>query len=749
MNLDKVHWMPIGPAPVDTPGKALGRTVGRIDVAAPDPGNVDTMYVGGSGGGIWKTGVWTHPDPVWLPFTDDQPSINVAGYHSLVVHPAHHETVFALVSGPGGGLLKSTDFGLAWHLLGNDTFEGAALHAIAVHPTNVDILYVAVTSGGSSAPGVYKTTDGGAHWTNTTSSVHSGAVNDVIVAKWDHKTLFAGMIPGSDNAGVNTAAVYRSTDEGAHWHALAGTGLPSNFFVRSFIRLESATEKGRAYATIFTFDTSADGKDMVGRYRTTNGGDHWDALAPTPGTLEDRSWHVLLGVDPKDGKHIFANDSYALFESTDSGHTWKRADVANGDNIGSDWVNICFDARNNAVVTADQGVYHFDFVNNKWEHRCGNLQVAALYTITVTPQNVDRCYGIAQDFSAAFKFTGSVLWKTMPGGSGETGKVLVDPADKSRLYAFDPLAPKTGLVKTSTDGGQNWTVIHTDSSFDNEDYSLAYSVQKSFAMDPSNSKRLLLGLTKVFECKDGTAAIPVWKAISGVLSPGSGVGSQYITALAIAASSGKVIYAATADGHVWTTANDGVNWTQSDTGLLGSGVGKVVDIRIDPTNTKRAFAVSSGAAGKNIWFHDPADGEWKNISGNMPWNLGVVSIAVDWRFTPNVLYVGSARGVYRSIDEGVHWVRFAKNMPNTPVSDLQTLPTHNILAASTSGRGVFEILLSDPKTPSPVPPEIVLRPRPEPFADVGGYEQIGDLILLPGKQPGQALAGARVRNVKK
>ncbi len=76
MNLNKTHWMAIGPAPVDTPGKALGHTVGRIDVAAPDPGNIDTMYVGGSGGGVWKTAVWTRTDPIWLPFTDDQPSTN-------------------------------------------------------------------------------------------------------------------------------------------------------------------------------------------------------------------------------------------------------------------------------------------------------------------------------------------------------------------------------------------------------------------------------------------------------------------------------------------------------------------------------------------------------------------------------------------------------------------------------------------------------------------------------------------------
>jgi hypothetical protein len=746
MNLNTTQWMPIGPSPVDTPGVSLGSSAGRIDAAAPDPSNVDTMYVGASGGGVWKTGVWTNPTPVWLPVSDDQPSTNFGGYHPLVVHPAHTETVFGLVSGPGAGVLKSTDHGLGWQLLGNNLFEGASLTSIAVHPTDVKTFYVCVWNGGFfCTSGVYKTTDGGMNFTNLTS-FHAGSVSDVIIAKWDPKTLFAGMIP-SGSAGVSTAGVYKTTDEGAHWTLNSGNGLPINLFVGGAIRLESATEKGRVYVTVFNNDIIKGGV-TVNRYRTTDNAQSWQPLAGTPGTPETRSWHVLLGVDPKDGKHIFANDAYSLFESKDSGQSWTRADVSDKQNIGDDWVNIAFDAKDNAVVTADRGVYHYAPATKKWEQHCGNLQVTQLYDVTLTPQNADRGYGIAQDHTASFKFTGSILWNKMPGGSGETGKVLVDPANDQRLYASNPLAPKTALVVTSTDAGHNWKVIHTDNNWDNSDYNLAYSVQKSFAMDPSNAKRLLLGTNKVFECKDATVANPVWKAISGVLSPGSGVGSQYITALAVATSAAQFLYAATADGHVWTTSNDGANWNQNDTGLLGSGVGKVVDIRIDPANAKRAFGVTNGAAGQNIWFHDPADGTWKNISGDMPWNLAVSSIAVDWRFTPNVIYVGSQRGVYRSVDLGVHWKRFGKDMPNTNVSDLQTLPTHSMIAAATSGRGVFEILLSEPKAPLPLPPDLPLPPRPAQLPDVVAYQNIGDLTLLPGKAAGQALVNARALNLE-
>jgi hypothetical protein len=104
--------------------------------------------------------------------------------------------------------------------------------------------------------------------------------------------------------------------------------------------------------------------------------------------------------------------------------------------------------------------------------------------------------------------------------------------------------------------------------------------------------------------------------------------------------------------------------------------------------------------------------------------------------------------VYRSIDLGVHWKRFGKDMPNTTVSDLQTLPTHNILAAGTASRGVFEILLSDPKVPmEAVPAHIQLAARPAKLPDLEAYHHISHLMLLPGKQPGQALVDARARNL--
>ena len=285
MLLSTTKWTALGPAPITTPNVSLGFSAGRIEAAAPDPTNADTMYIGANGGGVWKTGVWNAAPqaPTWIPVSDDQPSLNFAGYHPLVVHPGNHKLILGVVSGPGAGILKSTNAGLGWQLLANSLFEGAALGSIAVHPSNTNILYVSVWWGGAFAtPGVYKSVDGGLNWQNTTS-FHAGAVSDVIVARFNPQHLFAGLVRGSQNAGVSTAGVYRSTDSGATWQVM--NGLTNSFFLGNAVRLESASATGTVYVVVVR-----DGCEREGLHASLQDGERgadWKKLAATPGKLED------------------------------------------------------------------------------------------------------------------------------------------------------------------------------------------------------------------------------------------------------------------------------------------------------------------------------------------------------------------------------------------------------------------------------------------------------------------------------
>jgi hypothetical protein len=584
--------------------------------------------------------------------------------------------------------------------------------SIAVHQTNEEIFYIGVGGGGPWAvPGVYESTNGGLNWIRL-NTLPGGMVSDVIVTKFDSNILYAAVVR-NNGASTSNNGIYRSPDGGASWQLM--NGLPSgSALIDGAVRLESGSVTGVIYLVILTVDVS--NNIIVERFKTSDDGNTWTRLAESAQSYETRSWHVLLGVDPNDDNHIFVNDDdenssprYCLYESFKGGiarmggTAWYRADVIQtgggqpAKNLGYDWVNISFDANGNSIVTSDQGIYRYS-KNKKWTSLVGNLQINQFYTITPELQSTNVVYGIGQDDYNAVKFTGSNQWVFMADSIGECGKILIDPTNTNFLYAYNPL-DKDNFVRRSTDGGNTWKTIITTIWGEDNDFGLAYSTQKSFVMDPSNPTRLLLGTTTVHETTNALSNNPNWTTISNVLSPSNNVGYQYITALAIAPSDGDTIYAATKDGHLWTTFNGGVQWDNYDNGLFGVADGPVIGISINPAKSMQGFAVTSRVGGRSIWkfqimlIGTPSNMSlypiWSNISGNFPNTLSVYSMVVDWEGQIPFLYVGTDRGVYYSADLGNSWEKFGNTLPNTVVYDLSRISPKNILVAGTHGRGAW------------------------------------------------------------
>jgi hypothetical protein len=671
-----------------------------VEAAAPHPGTVNTMYVAASAGGTWKTTHWLSAPPIWHPHGDALPSMSFNGYHPLLVHPKQHSTVIGFLCGTGGGLLVSTNSGAQWSVLGNapsgsfQGFEGTTGGSVAVDPVDPNIVYVAV-SGGGPGGGLYITTDGGSNWINSTSSFHSGGALDVVLAP---DGLYVSLI-----GHVSTAGIYKSTDGknslgSASWKLQPG--LPTGKGLNA-ARLAAATTSGTVYVACLV---TVAGNPTIARYSTTTGGSSWSPLAASPGKLEKRAWHLVIAVDPADANHVFVNDAYSLWESHDGGQTatgWTRADVYQGKVVGDDWTGMFFDAQGAAVCTADRGVYRYDFANQTWTAKQGNLEITLFYDIALDPKNPDTAYGIAQDQFNAFTFSGTTTWQDLGGFGAELGKVVVDPKNTSRIYVYNPLSP-VNLVQRSDSGGQSPVTIYSTTAIQSQNYTFSQPVQRAITLDPNNHKRLLFGMTQVYVTEDATIASPTWTTISNVLSPASNVANQYITVIAVAPSDSKTIYAATADGHIWVTKDGGAtNWSQADSGLFGSA-GTVYCLRIDPTNANRVFAV--GHASGSVWLLDPTTSTWSRVSGNLPAALTTLTVLPDWRFTPTALYLGTNRGVYHSLDLGVHWNEFGGGLPKANVGDLESVTMGipfvtetinnipDVLVASTAGRGAWATL---------------------------------------------------------
>src|SRR5262249_10899280 len=125
---------------------------GRLTAAVADPSNQNMMYVAGDSGGdygdgsgIWKTTDWLDPNPTWVPVVSPRVAQDVA-IHGLAMTPTDQNTLYAASTGPEGGILKTTDGGAHWQLVGSPLFAQSAFGAIAVSPLDPNVVFVGVYS---------------------------------------------------------------------------------------------------------------------------------------------------------------------------------------------------------------------------------------------------------------------------------------------------------------------------------------------------------------------------------------------------------------------------------------------------------------------------------------------------------------------------------------------------------------------------------------------------------------------------
>jgi uncharacterized repeat protein (TIGR01451 family) len=145
--------------------------------------------------------------------------------------------VSAIGVGGGTAVYVGTDDGLlwlspngqtsaspTWNLVSKGGIQQGSLPkrpvaSIAVDRSNYRIAYAAYNGFNAATPSspghIFKTTDGGAHWTNISGNLPDNPVNSIIVDPSFPNTLYAGTDVGP----------FVTYDAGAHWRAL-GSGFP-------------------------------------------------------------------------------------------------------------------------------------------------------------------------------------------------------------------------------------------------------------------------------------------------------------------------------------------------------------------------------------------------------------------------------------------------------------------------------------------------------------------------------------------
>jgi hypothetical protein len=154
-----------------------------------------------------------------------------------------------------------------------------------------------------------------------------------------------------------------------------------------------------------------------------------------------------------------------------------------------------------------------------------------------------------------------------------------------------------------------------------------------------------------------------------------------------------LLYVGTDDGNLQVSRDGGKTWTNALAKVRGvpkyTYVTRVVASQHDEGSAYATFDGHRNSDFKPYVYRTRNYGEsWTNIASNLPVG-SIVNVIREHHKNPSLLFVGTERGAYFSIDGGTSWTLFKGNLPMVPVDDIAVHPRENDLILGTHGRSIF------------------------------------------------------------
>jgi photosystem II stability/assembly factor-like uncharacterized protein len=679
-----LKWRMIGPY-------RGGRTVGAVGV----PQQPNVFYIGVNNGGVWKT---TDYGRTWKPIFDDQPTGSIG---DVVVAPSNPNVLY-VASGEGlqrpdlsvgDGMYKSADGGKTWSHQGLK--DGQQIGGLAIDPKNENRVFAAVLGhpyGPNKERGIYRTTDGGKNWNNVLFIDENTGAIQVFIDPINTNVVFATMWAGRQGPWENGAwngansGLYKSTDGGNTWRKLT-KGLPTTQEGLGRIGFGVApSDPTRLYATV-------DADEKGGIYRSDDAGESWilmDADARLWGRGSD---FAEVKVDPTN-KDIVYSANVVTWKSIDGGTSWKAFRGApGGDDYHRIWINPI--QPNIILIASDQGA-HITVNGGETFSSWYNQPTAQFYHVSTDNSFPYNVYGGQQESGsvgiASRGNDGQITYRDWhPVGVEEYGYVVVDPLDQNIIYGgkitkydkrtgqvqniapeavrtgkyrfirtapvlFSPIDPKTlyfagNVLFKTQNGGQSWKVISPDLSRE------SWDIPKSVGIYTEEKMKTM---------------------------PRRGV----IYTIAPSFKNVNTIWCGTDDGLIHLTNDGGLHWKNVTPSAITSW-SKISLMEASHFDVQTAYAavncIRLDDMKPHIYKTNDGGKTWKEIVNGLP-NDPINAVRED-PYRKGMLYAGSERAVYVSLDEGEHWQTLRLNMPATSIRDL--VIKENDIVVGTHGRSFW------------------------------------------------------------
>jgi len=670
------------------------------------PSKPNTFYFGASGGGVWKT---DDAGRTWASLFDKGGSSAIG---AIAIAPSNPEVIYIGGGQPeprydveaGRGIYKSTDGGRSWTDLG--LADTRYIGRIWVSPTNPNIVVVGAVGhffGPSEARGIYRSTDGGRMWTHPLAPGGYTGVNDIASDPLNPRTLFASTWEArqypwqsyfTEVSGPGSG-VWRSDDQGAHWHKLTGGGWPAGPLGRISLAVTRAGGHERVYAVM-------DSKDNGGLWRSDDGGAHWKRV--NPGKAFSSYYFNRVTVDPRDPDVVYLTGQ--SIRRCD--HGGANCDIFRGSPGGDDYHSIWVDPKNRGHIAegSDQGASISVNGGLTWSSWY-NQPTGQLYHLAADNRFPYWVYAGQQDSGtvaiASRSDYGSIGWRDWhPVGGDERDYDIPDPVDPNIIYGSGlggrvsrwdartgqvtdvspwPLS-NYGLRPTTVEHHFNWvTPLVASRSGPPALYEGGDVLFKS--TDQGNDWRIispdLVGKRSGAPNCDGDVTL------EAALPCGYGT----IVSIEPSPQSPAEIWTGSDTGILGITRDGGATWSQ--TTLPGIRPwSKIASIDISSLDPATAYVAVDGHRiddwTPHIFRTHDGGKSWIEVTRGLPAGQVVTAVRSD-PVAPGLLYAGNETGVFVSFDDGNDWQPLQQNLPTAWAGDL--LVHGDDLITATQGRAIW------------------------------------------------------------
>ncbi|MEO6445087.1 MAG: sialidase [Gemmatimonadaceae bacterium] len=704
--LSRLSWRSLGPT----------NQAGRVSAVVGVPGDPATYFVAGANGGIIKT---TNAGTTFHPVFDRESAgsigaIAIAPSDPNIIYVGTGEGNPRNNASVGDGMYKSVDAGETWTRIG--LVKSDKIARIVIDARNPDIVYACSLGrewGPGEERGVFKTVDGGKSWKRSLYLDPQTSCSDISADPGNSNIVYAGMYTYRrwawhlESGGGNTS-VWKTSDGGEHWTRLSGPdasrGLPRKEMDRIGVAV-AASDPNIVYVVSETIDEGE-------MWRSDDAGESWRMTTRDANINFRPFYYADIRVDPANPNRVFAL-SGGLYLSEDGGLNFRQVqgdvhgdhqamwiDPLNPKRIleGSDggW-QLSYDAgRTWEVVNTFPFTqfYHINYDMQKPYNVCGGLQDNGSWcgtTIGLSSRGVQRSDWYNISSGDGFFAVPDVASPWIVYSDAQGGMIYRTDLRTGNIKMVYPYPNRVGSVGDRMLG-----------------HKYRFNWNSPIAVTPLQPGTVYFGGNVLFRSRDQAQS---WEVISPDLTTNDTTKQQHSggpivvdntaaefhsTLLSVAPSplDSNVIWTGSDDGEVYVTRDGGKSWTSTFRKIDGLAPNAwIPTVEASHADAGTAYVVADHHQDDDyapyVYMTTDFGRSWKAIMGDLPKTAGWTHVIREDPRNRNLLYLGTEFGLWASWDRGAHWVSLRGDLPVSPVRDLHVHPRENDLIVATHGRGLY------------------------------------------------------------